>query len=273
VVDGDPQVRGAAAQRVVIRIERVALPAGLRAIAQRDTDGILVVYVSEGLDAQRQRAAVMAAVRATRRAGWRGAVPAGVAAFGSVRLLLRRVAARIHTQPASAAGWAGGAAAVVAAAVAGVLVLSMAAGPHRPAKALGSRPGVSVSASAPAGGRAGQAGGPGGRSGSSGRSGSGGSGGASPGGGALAPAAGGTAGASSPTGGPPGGPTTGPPGGGGSTSPPSQTPPASGSTPPVAPTTAPSPPQTPKPSSSPSAAPPGKHSGPCIDLLVIGICL
>jgi hypothetical protein len=61
----------------VIRIERVALPAGLRAIAQRENDGILVIYVSDGLDAQRQRAAVMAAVRASRRAGWRGAVPVG----------------------------------------------------------------------------------------------------------------------------------------------------------------------------------------------------
>ena len=258
----------------MIRIERVALPAGLRAIAQRDTDGILVVYVSERLDAQRQRAAVMEAVRASRRAGWRGAVPAGVAAFGSVRLLLRRMAARIRTHPASAAGWAGGAAAVTAATVAGVLVLSMGAGPHRPAKALGSRPGVSVSASAPAGGRPGRAGRPGGGgSGSSGERGSGGSGGASPGGGAPAPAAGGTAGAPGRTGGPPGGPTTGPPGGGGSSSPPGQTPPASGSTPPVAPTPTPSPPQTPKPSPSPSAAPPRSHSGPCIDLLVIGICL
>ncbi|HMH92808.1 MAG TPA: hypothetical protein VK586_17200 [Streptosporangiaceae bacterium] len=261
----------------MIRIERVALPAGLRAIAQRDTDGILVVYVSERLDAQRQRAAVMEAVRASRRAGWRGAVPAGVAAFGSVRLLLRRMAARIRTHPASAAGWAGGAAAVTAATVAGVLVLSMGAGPHRPAKALGSRPGVSVSASAPAGGRPGRpgrAGRPGGGgSGSSGERGSGGSGGASPGGGAPAPAAGGTAGAPGRTGGPPGGPTTGPPGGGGSTSPPTQTPPAPGSTPPVAPTPTPSPPPTAKPSSSPSAAPPRSHSGPCIDLLVIGICL
>jgi hypothetical protein len=260
----------------VIRIERVALPAGLRAIAQRETDGILVIYVSERLDAQRQRAAVMEAVRASRRAGWRGALPAGLVAFGSVRLLLRRVAARIHTHPASAAGWAGGAAALTAATVAGVLVLSTAPGPHRPDQALGSRPGVSVSASAPAGGQPGQPGRPGrpggGGSGRSGQGGSGGSGGVSPGGGAPAPAAGGTAGAD-PTGGPPGGPTTGPPGGGGSTSPPTQTPPASGSTPPVAPTPTSSPPQTPKPSPSPSAAPPRSHSGPCIDLLLIGICL
>jgi hypothetical protein len=252
----------------VIRIERASLPTGLRAIAQRDTDGILVIYVSEGLDAQRQRAAVMEAVRASRRAGWRGAVPAGVAAFGSVRLLLRRVAARIRTQPWSAAGWAGGSTAVIAGAVVGALVLSTAAGPHRPAKALGSRPGVSVSAAAPAsGGRPGQPSraGAGGR-GSSRR----GSGGAAPGGGTPAPSAGGTA---APTGGPPGGPTTGPPGGGGSSPPPSQTPPASGSTPPVAPTPAPSPSQAPKPSPTPSAAPPRSHSGPCIDLLVIGICL
>jgi hypothetical protein len=256
----------------MIRIERVALPAGLRAIAQRETDGILVIYVSERLDAQRQRAAVMEAVRASRRAGWRGALPAGLVAFGSVRLLLRRVAARIRTHPASAAGWAGGAAALTAATVAGVLVLSTGAGPHRPDQALGSRPGVSVSASAPAGGQPGRPGGGSGNSGQRGSGGSGGSGGVSPGGGAPAPAAGGTAGAG-PTGGPPGGPTTGPPGGGGSTSPPTQTPPAPGSTPPVAPTPTPSPPQTPKPSPSPSAAPPRSHSGPCIDLLLIGICL
>jgi hypothetical protein len=271
VVDGDPQAHDTTAQRIVIRIERVALPAGLRAIAQRDTDGILVIYVSDGLDAQRQRAAVMTAVRASRRAGWRGAVPVGLAAFGSVRLLLRRVAARIHAQPAAAAGWAGGAAAVIAAGVVTALALSTGAGPHQPAKALGSRPGASVSASAPASGPPGRAGGPGGGgSGSSGRRGGGGS---SPGGGAAAPAAGGTAGTPGRTSGPPGGPTTGPPGGGGSTSPPSQTPPASGSTPPVAPTPTSSPPQTPKPSPSPSAAPPRSHSGPCIHLLVIGICL
>jgi hypothetical protein len=258
----------------VIRIERVDLPAGLRAIAQRDRDGILVIYVAEGLDARRQRAAVMEAVRASRRAGWRGAVPAGVAAFGAVRLLVRRVAARFRTQPVAAAGWAGGAAAVIAAGVVGVVALSMAAGPHRPATAFGSRPGVSVSGSAPAGGRPDPSGQPGGgSSGQRGSGGSGGSGGTSPAGGAVAPPASRTAGAPGPTGGPPGGPTSSPPGGGGSSSPPSQTPPASGSTPPVAPTSAPAPPQTPKPSPSPSSPPPGSHSRPCIHLLIIGICL
>ncbi|HEY3978886.1 MAG TPA: hypothetical protein VGM79_16545 [Streptosporangiaceae bacterium] len=255
----------------MIRIERVDLPAGLRAIAQRDREGILVIYVAEGLDARRQRAAVMEAVRASRRAGWRGVVPAGVAAFGAVRLLLRRVAVRFRTQPVATAGWAGGAAAVIAAGVAGVLALSMAAGPHRPANAFGSRPGVSVSGSARAGGRPGQSGQPGQPGGGS--SGPGGSGGTSPAGGAVAPSASRTAAAPGPTSGPPGGPTSSPPGGGGSSSPPSQTPPASGSTPPVAPTTAPAPPQTPKPSPSPSSAPPGSHSKPCIHLLIIGICL
>jgi hypothetical protein len=259
----------------MIRIERAIMPAGLRAVAQRDADGVLVIYVSEALDPERQRAAVLEAVRASRRAGWRGGVPAGVAAFGSVRLLLRRVAARFRTQPVAAMGWAGATAAVIAAAVAGALVLSTAASPHRPVKALGSRPGISVSASARPGGRAA---GPGpGRSGSSGRrTGSGGAspgGGTAPGGGAAAPSRGTTAQAPAPTSGPPGGPTTGPPGGGGSSSPPSQTPPASGSTHPAAPTPAPSPPQTPKPSSSPSSSPPGSHTGPCVKLLAIHLCL
>jgi hypothetical protein len=88
----------------VIRIERVALPAGLRAMAQRDADGVLIIYVSQELDARRQRAAVMTAVRASRRAGWRGGVPVGIAAFGSVRLLLRRAAGSARSPPPRRAG-------------------------------------------------------------------------------------------------------------------------------------------------------------------------
>ena len=55
----------------MIWIERVARPAALRAIAHRDPNGHLVIHVSDVLDAERQRAAVMEALRASRRSGWR----------------------------------------------------------------------------------------------------------------------------------------------------------------------------------------------------------
>jgi hypothetical protein len=276
----------------VIRVERVALPAGLRAIAQRDADGVLVIYVSDQLESRQQRAAVMEAVRASRRAGWRTVLPAGagIAAFGSARLVpvrllagpagrlwewAGRLVARVRAQPWTAAGWAGATTAIVAGGVATGLVLSPVAGP-RAVPSLGSRPGVSVSATAqpgtgpgpssPGGGSRGRGGRGSGGNGSGGNGGSGSSGsGTQPGGGAGAPSASASA----------GGPGTGAPGGGGSSPPASQPAPAPGPTTPVATATpAPSSPQAPKPSPTPSASSPaGNHAGPCVDLLVIGICL
>jgi hypothetical protein len=41
----------------VIHLERVDLPDGLRALAFRDRNGNLVIFVSAGLDAKQQRAA------------------------------------------------------------------------------------------------------------------------------------------------------------------------------------------------------------------------
>jgi hypothetical protein len=284
----------------VIRVERVALPAGLRAVAQRDADGILVIYVSDQLDSRQQRAAVMEAVRASRRAGWRSALPAGagIAALGSARLVpvrlvparllagptgrlwrwLGRLAAQARARPGTAAGFVGATAAIIAGGVATGLVLSPAAGPQS-VQSLGPRPGVSVSATAQPGGGTGPAGpgsgSRGGRSGGSGASGAGGrgSGGSGSGSGGTRPPGGGAGGPSASAS--PGGPGTSPAGGGGSSPPAGQTSPAPGPTTPVAaPTPAPSASPTSQPSPAPSSAPPsGGHTQPCVDLVVVGICL
>jgi hypothetical protein len=280
----------------VIRVERVALPAGLRAVAQRDADGILVIYVSDQLDSQRQRAAVMEAVRASRRAGWRSALPvgAGITALGSARLVpvrllagpvgrlwrwLGRLAAQARARPGAAAGFVSATAAIIAGGVATGLVLSPAAGPQS-AQSLGPRPGVSVSATARAGGGTGPAGpgsgssgGHGRRSGGSGASGNGGrgSGGSGNGNGGTRPPGGGAGGPSASASA--GAPGTSPAGGGGSSPPAGQTSPAPGPTTPVA-TPAPSASPTSQPSPAPSSTPPsGGHTQPCVDLVVVGICL
>jgi hypothetical protein len=113
----------------MIRIERVILPNGLRAIARRDENGDLVIYVSNALDAGRQRAAVMTAVRASRRAGWRAALPVGVALLAGLRLWLGRAATAIHARPAA---WAASAVAVTAGVVAGGALLLTPPHPHSP---------------------------------------------------------------------------------------------------------------------------------------------
>lgn len=56
----------------MIHIERGRLPAGTRAVALRQHDGI-VVYVSEDLPARKRLAAVREALRAAPAAGWRPA--------------------------------------------------------------------------------------------------------------------------------------------------------------------------------------------------------
>jgi hypothetical protein len=127
----------------MIRIERVPLPDGLRALAHRDPDGGLLIYVSSTLDAPVQRTAVLAAVRASRRSEGRTAAPLGLALLVGLRLRLgswrgagsalgRRVtlARHIrHIRHIRPVGWAAGSA-VAASAVAAGLVLSAPAQPH-----------------------------------------------------------------------------------------------------------------------------------------------
>ncbi|MGH3410609.1 MAG: hypothetical protein ACRDRJ_50145, partial [Streptosporangiaceae bacterium] len=112
----------------MIRIERVTLPPGLRAVARRDDDGHLVVYVSAELDSRQQRAAVLEAVRASRRAGWRAALPIWIGLAAGLRFWLRRLQSAIRTQPA---GWATGVGAVAAGAVVAAVLLTS-PGPHGP---------------------------------------------------------------------------------------------------------------------------------------------
>jgi len=133
----------------VIRLERVSLPDGLRALAYRDPHGNLVIYVSAGLDASRQRAVVLAAIRATRRTGWRGALPpAGVAlVLSAATTLLRQAGRALRFRPAA---WGAAATAtVVGTATAAVFVTAV---PHHRAPAAGGRA-QRPSAVAPAPGR------------------------------------------------------------------------------------------------------------------------
>jgi hypothetical protein len=125
----------------MIRIERVTLPPGLRAVARRDADGHLVVYVSAELDSRQQRAAVLEAVRASRRAGWRAALPIWIGLAAGLQFWLRRLQSAVRTQPAA---WATGIGAVVAGAlIAGVLLATP--GSHSPLASGGSPGGTSSS--------------------------------------------------------------------------------------------------------------------------------
>jgi hypothetical protein len=102
----------------VIRINHVALPPGLSAFARRIPDGDVEVFVSQALTPDRQRAAVRLALRACRRAGWRGVllpVPVGAMLAGS-RGWLGRTAVALRGHP------------VVSAAVATVAVTGAAVG-------------------------------------------------------------------------------------------------------------------------------------------------
>jgi hypothetical protein len=141
VVDRDPAPGRAAEERIVIHLERVVLPDGLRALAYRDVHGNLVIYVSETLDAARQRSAVVEAIRASRRAGWRaggvGLPSAGIAVLLGVQTLLRRSAAVIKTHPLA---WgAAASSAVVGASAAGVFITTV---PHHHSPAASPRPSV-----------------------------------------------------------------------------------------------------------------------------------
>ena len=108
----------------MIHLERVDLPDGLRALAHRDQHGNLVIYVSAGLDAKQQRAAIMEAIRASRRAGWRrtGLLPVGIGLALAIRALLGRVGRIVATRPVA---WgAATTATVVGVGAAGIFIAS-----------------------------------------------------------------------------------------------------------------------------------------------------
>ena len=125
MVDRDPASGFAAQECVVIHLERVILPAGLRAVAYRDARGNLVIYVSETLDAARQRAAVVEAIRAARRTRWRTALPSAIAVLLGIRLIAARAFAVVKLRPLA---WGATATtAVLGATTAGVFVTAV---PH-----------------------------------------------------------------------------------------------------------------------------------------------
>jgi hypothetical protein len=120
----------------VIHLERVALPQGLRAVAYRDKRGNLIIYVSETLDAARQRAAVVEAIRASRRTEWRrGGLPsAGIVLLLGIRTVLWRAAGAIKARPVA---WGAAATTAVAgASAAGVFITTV---PHHPSPPSASR--------------------------------------------------------------------------------------------------------------------------------------
>ena len=114
----------------MIHLERVALPAGLRALAYRDPGGYLVIYVSAALDPAGQRAAVLKAIRASRRTGLRSWLPqAGIAVIVAARAALHRLAAVLRVHPAA---WGAAATATVVGASAAGVLLTVPPHPRRP---------------------------------------------------------------------------------------------------------------------------------------------
>jgi len=83
----------------VIHLQRVILPAGLRAVAYRDGRGNLVIYVSETLDAACQRTAVVEAIRASRRTRWRAALPSAIALLLGIRAIAARTFGALKLRP------------------------------------------------------------------------------------------------------------------------------------------------------------------------------
>lgn len=122
---------------LVIRLSHVALPPGLNALARRCPGDDLIVYVSDALEPERQRAAVRVALRASRPSRWHALLPMPSAAVLLVPGVswLRRAAGLVR---AHAVAW-GTASAVLAAATA-VMYFAPAPHPHSPAG--GARPGV-----------------------------------------------------------------------------------------------------------------------------------
>jgi hypothetical protein len=232
----------------VIQLERVTLPRGLSALAHRDPDGNLVVFVSSALDATRQRAAVMEAIRATRRGTWRaGLPPVGLALVLGIKTAFRRAASAVRVRPLA---WGTAATATVAgAATAGALLITAPHQQHPPA-ALGPGPGPSTAAPLPQ---------PSGRPPAQPRH----HGHSSPGTSTRVVSSGGSPGAVPPSA--PGrpAPTSGGGGGGGAPSP----------TPNPQPAPSPLPAPTPtEPAPAPSPTPTG-GSGVCVTLLVVKACV
>jgi hypothetical protein len=125
MVDRDPASGLAAQERVVIHLERVILPPGLRAVAYRDGRGNLVIYVSETLDAACQRTAVVEAIRAARRTRWRAALPSAIAVLLGIRAIAARAFGVVKLRPLA---WGATATtAVLGATAAGVFVTAV---PH-----------------------------------------------------------------------------------------------------------------------------------------------
>ena len=83
----------------MIHLQRVILPAGLRAVAYRDARGNLVIYVSETLDAACQRAAVVEAIRAARRTRWHAALPSAIALLLGIRAIAARIFGALKLRP------------------------------------------------------------------------------------------------------------------------------------------------------------------------------
>lgn len=109
----------------MIHLERVILPPGLRAVAYRDARGNLVIYVSETLDAARQRSAVVEAIRAARRTRWRTALPSAIAVLLGIRAIASRAFGVVKLRPLA---WGATATtAVLGATAAGVFVTAV---PH-----------------------------------------------------------------------------------------------------------------------------------------------
>jgi hypothetical protein len=131
----------------MIRVERAALPDGLRALAHRDRDGNLIICVSEALQPASQRAAVIEAMRAARRVGWRaGLPPAVIALFLAGAALLRRVTRAVKTRPTA---WGTAAAATAAVAAASAYFVVSAPNPGTPQAGQPPAPGVVAPSSSP----------------------------------------------------------------------------------------------------------------------------
>jgi hypothetical protein len=233
----------------VIRVERAPLPDGLKAIAYRDRDGNLVVCVAEGMNSAGQRAAVIEAMRAARRVGWRaGLPPAGIALFLAALDLLHRATRPLKARPTAWAATAT-ATATIAAATAYFLVTP----PHPGSPAAGQPPPGVVAPAVPPSQRTAPPGGPRSRPDAAPARSPGHAGLASP-----ASASGVVAGTGQTTGSQPGQASKG-----GGTPPSSPPPPGS----------APSPTPSTQPAPGPTPIPSGRGSGLCVTLLGLNVCL
>jgi hypothetical protein len=137
----------------VIHLQRVMLPAGLRAVAYRDARGNLVIYVSETLDAACQRAAVVEAIRAARRTRWRAVLPSAIALLLGIRMVAGRAFGALKLRPLA---W--GATATTAALGATAAGVFITAAPHHHAPSAAGRqaqPSSAAPATRPAHGRQG----------------------------------------------------------------------------------------------------------------------